>query len=130
MDKEIALWLVLAVLMTVTIVLISSVFEECIEIRNKMRSLEIAIDKSNQKHAYYSPSFRMATESMGIKEYRNAIDIPMERDCLVTEDEMRKALLTEVLPELAENMEVIAENDFINFKKKYLGRIRVVEVSK
>lgn len=128
MDKEIALWIVLAVLGTTAIVLISSVFEECMEIRNRMRSLEILIDKTNQKHAYYSPSFRMATEPMGIKEYRHAIEIPMERDCLVTEDEMRRALLTEILPELAEQMEVVTDNDFIRFKKKYLGRIRVVEV--
>lgn len=103
------------------------IFTECMETRKQMGAQTIAMAQIRDKMTPTNkPVFK--TSIKDIKEYRAEIEIPMEHEYLVTEDEMKDALLHEMLPMLKEQVEVMSNPDFTTMKKKYLGRIKVVEV--
>lgn len=103
------------------------ILTECMDIQKDMGAHTIALVQIRDK---MTPTNKQvfSTSIKGIKEFRAQIEIPMAHECLVTEDEMKDALLQEMMPMLKEQVEVMSNPDFASMKKKYLGRIKVVEV--
>lgn len=96
------------------------ILEDCMEIKKKLTQVS---------EKMMPPSTRVFSTSIkGIKEIRSHIDIPLEHECLVTDTEMKDALLQQMIPMLIDQVEVMTREDFLTMKKEYLGRIKVVEV--
>lgn len=111
------------VLLTIVIIMLSANMKECKGIRKQVDSQVAAMLRKPTG----SPRFNIGGIKE-VKECRASIDIPMEMEhqLKLTDVEVKDALLRQMLPSMLESIELVVDDEYTTFTKKYIGRIRIV----
>lgn len=129
-------WLIaiMICLMVIAIIILSMIMDCAVEIITYVKSINLSVVEKHPKVDVAPPRFSIDTR--GIKDYRASLEVPMNRPSAIGKDFteelewIKYELARDMLNEIAQNIDVINEPDFLRQKDRFYGRLRVVEGGK